>query len=64
MTELLLLGHLYLSYPTLMVLPDSTNFMDRIFTGDSDAMRIELMKVYLQFLAGESERMKQDDMSM
>ncbi|RUS31049.1 sister chromatid cohesion C-terminus-domain-containing protein [Jimgerdemannia flammicorona] len=62
MVSLQSLGHLYLSYPTLMVHPESTNFMDRIFDGDSDSMRIELMKVYLQFLAGESERMKLDDM--
>jgi hypothetical protein len=54
------LGSIYLSNPIIMLRPESTDLMDRILDSGVMDMKIQLMKVFLDFLVGEQQKINSD----
>ncbi|CAG8790539.1 32425_t:CDS:10, partial [Racocetra persica] len=54
------LGFIYLSYPIIMLKPESTDLMDRILNTGVMDMKIQLMKVFLDFLVSEQQKINTD----
>ncbi|KAF0521889.1 ARM repeat-containing protein [Gigaspora margarita] len=54
------LGFIYLSYPIIMLRPESTDLMDRILNNGVMDMKIQLMKVFLDFLVSEQQKINMD----
>ncbi|RHZ50276.1 hypothetical protein Glove_502g15 [Diversispora epigaea] len=54
------LGFIYLSYPIIMLRPESTDLMDRILNTGAMDMKIQLMKVFLDFLVAEQQKINAD----
>ncbi|CAG8468626.1 1853_t:CDS:10 [Ambispora gerdemannii] len=54
------LGFIFLSYPIMMLRPESTDLMDRIFNSGVMDMKIQLMKVFLDFLLAEQQKINAD----
>ncbi|CAG8488506.1 3073_t:CDS:10 [Acaulospora morrowiae] len=54
------LGFIYLSYPIIMLRLESTDLMDRILQTGAMDMRIQLMKVFLDFLVAEQQKINAD----
>ncbi|CAG8487296.1 8961_t:CDS:10 [Diversispora eburnea] len=54
------LGFIYLSYPIIMLRPESTDLMDRILNTGAMDMKIQLMKVFLDFLVAEQQKINSD----
>ncbi|KAI1297436.1 Sister chromatid cohesion protein 2 [Mortierella claussenii] len=49
-TALQSLGHLYMSYPALMNVPDSLSIMDAVFADQDIELKAELLRIYSKFL--------------
>jgi hypothetical protein len=49
-----------LSYPIIMLRPESTNLMDRILSAGVMDMKIQLMKVFSDFLVAEQQKINTD----
>jgi len=49
-----------LSYPIIMLRPESTNLMDRILNTGVMDMKIQLMKVFSDFLIAEQQKINSD----
>jgi len=54
------LGFIYLSYPIIMLRPESTNLMDHILNAGVMDMKIQLMKVFSDFLVAEQQKINTD----
>ncbi|PKC70049.1 ARM repeat-containing protein [Rhizophagus irregularis] len=54
------LGFIYLSYPIIMLRPESTDLMDRILNTGAMDMKIQLMKVFSDFLVAEQQKINTD----
>ncbi|CAG8454816.1 17701_t:CDS:10 [Funneliformis caledonium] len=54
------LGFIYLSYPIIMLRPESTSLMDRILSTGVMDMKIQLMKVFADFLVAEQQKINTD----
>ncbi|GBB94464.1 hypothetical protein RclHR1_02360022 [Rhizophagus clarus] len=54
------LGFIYLSYPIIMLRPESTDLMDRILDTGAMDMKIQLMKVFSDFLVAEQQKINSD----
>ncbi|CAG8449459.1 11998_t:CDS:10 [Ambispora leptoticha] len=54
------LGFIFLSHPIMMLRPESTDMMDRIFNSGVMDMKIQLMKVFLDFLLAEQQKINAD----
>ncbi|KAJ3284338.1 Sister chromatid cohesion protein 2 [Borealophlyctis nickersoniae] len=51
------LGHLFISHPQLMLRNDARALMDTILDGDTVSLKIELLRVFSEFLKSEQNRM-------
>ena len=49
-----------MSYPIIMLRPESTNLMDRILNTGVMDMKIQLMKVFSDFLIAEQQKINSD----
>ncbi|CAG8456254.1 3230_t:CDS:10 [Acaulospora colombiana] len=58
--KMALQSFIYLSYPIIMLRPESTNLMDRILNTGVMDMKIQLMKVFLDFLVEEQQKINAD----
>jgi hypothetical protein len=54
------IGFIYLSYPIIMLRPESTDLMDRILNTGAMDMKIQLMKVFSDFLVAEQQKINTD----
>ncbi|KAG9292179.1 hypothetical protein G9A89_023899 [Geosiphon pyriformis] len=54
------LGFIYLSYPIMMLRLESTDLMDRILSNGAMDMKIQLIKVFLDFLLAEQQKINAD----
>ncbi|CAH1765510.1 15208_t:CDS:10, partial [Entrophospora sp. SA101] len=54
------LGFIYLSHPTIMLRRESTDLMDRILNTGVMDMKIQLMKMFLDYLLSEQQKINAD----
>ncbi|KAI9021519.1 sister chromatid cohesion C-terminus-domain-containing protein [Phycomyces nitens] len=60
-TALQSLGHFYAAYPTFVIDKTSTELMDRLFENGPEAMKIQLLHVFVEFLAAEENRIEKQE---
>ena len=61
MTALQGLGYFFSSYPIFMIADTSTRLMDKIFDQGTNDMKIQLMRVFQEFLAAEEKRISKKE---
>ncbi|KAI7871034.1 sister chromatid cohesion C-terminus-domain-containing protein [Spinellus fusiger] len=60
-TALQSLGYLYAAHPTFMIKKQSIQLMNELFECDSIAMKVQLMRVFLEFLSAEEKRLDKQE---
>ncbi|OAD68960.1 hypothetical protein PHYBLDRAFT_172796 [Phycomyces blakesleeanus NRRL 1555(-)] len=60
-TALQSLGHLYAAHPTFVIEKTSTELMDKLFESGSEPMKVQLLRVFVEFLAAEENRIEKQE---